>query len=252
MNRPICIVGTGQLGTINAIGFAELGYDVVGYDVNGKRIAGLKRGILPYLEAHAAELLKKHLRLGRLRFTTDHADAVRGAGVIVICVADVSDLRACVEALTTSDLSECRAIAVRSAVAPGTTAELNAVVGKSASVVYSPEFLRAGTALVDFLAPGRTIVGGDDLDAAVAYAALFESLDAPVMLTTARNAELIKVAATAYQAMHVTFANKIGRLCEAHGADADDVLRGAAAVTAVHRTSLDAEHPLSPELANVI
>ena len=80
--------------------------------------------------------------------------------------------------------------------------------------------------MADFLAPDRTVVGGDDLDATVAYAKLFEPFGAPVMLTTSRNAELIKAASNAYLAMKITFANEVANLCDALGADADDVLRG--------------------------
>jgi UDPglucose 6-dehydrogenase len=219
----------------SAIGLAELGSDVVGYDVMPDRIAGLQRGVAPYREAHIDELLRKNLARGRMRFTSDHDDAVRGAGLILISVgtpsnddgsADLRGLWQCVHQLAQSDLSACEGVVLRSTVPPGTSDEIAAVLGTHVPVAYAPEFLREGTAVADFLAPDRTVVGGDDLDAIVAYARLFEPLGAPVMLTTRSNAELIKVASNAFLAMKITFANEIANLCDALGADADDVLRG--------------------------
>lgn len=170
-----------------------------------------------------------------MRFSSDHQDAVAGAGMILISVgtpalddgsADMRGLWHCVHALAETDLSACEAVVIRSTVPPGTSDEVAAILGHRAPVVYAPEFLREGSAVEDFLAPDRTVVGGDDLIASVAYARLFEPLGAPVMLTTRRNAELIKAASNAYLAMKITFANEIANLCDALGADADDVLRG--------------------------
>ena len=235
MRKPICIIGTGYVGMASAIGLAELGSDIVGYDVMPERVAGLQRGVAPYREAHIDELLRKNLERGRMRFTCDHADAVRGAGLILISVgtpqsddgsADLSGLWQCVHLLAKSDLSACDGVIIRSTVPPGTSDEIAAVLGHHVAVAYAPEFLREGSAVSDFLAPDRTVVGGDDLTAIVAYARLFEPLAAPVMLTTRRNAELIKAASNAFLAMKITFANEIANLCDALGADADDVLRG--------------------------
>lgn len=235
MRKPICIIGTGYVGMASAIGLAELGSDIVGYDVIAERVAGLQSGVTPYREAHIDELLLKNIERGRMRFTSDHEDAVRGAGLILISVgtpssddgsADLSALWQCVQQLAKSDLSACDGVILRSTVPPGTSDEVAAMLGHQIAVAYAPEFLREGTAVSDFLAPDRTVVGGDDLTAVVAYARLFEPLGAPVMLTTRRNAELIKVASNAFLAMKITFANEIANLCDALGADADDVLRG--------------------------
>ncbi len=235
MSKPICIIGTGYVGMASAIGLAELGCDIVGFDVIPERIAGLQRGVAPYREARIDDLLRKHISRGRMRFTSDHADAVHGAGLILISVgtpamadggADLRGLWQCVHALAESDLSECEAVVLRSTVPPGTTDEVAAILGSRVPVAYAPEFLREGAAVADFLAPDRTVVGGDDIAAVVAYAKLFEPLGAPVMLTSCRNAELIKAASNAYLAMKITFANEVANLCDALGADADDVLRG--------------------------
>ena len=235
MRKPICIIGTGYVGMASAIGLAELGSDIVGYDVIPERIAGLQRGVAPYREEHIDELLRKNLARERMRFTSDHADAVRGAGLILISVgtpasddgsADLSGLWQCVHQLAKSDLSACEGVILRSTVPPGTSDEVAAMLGGHVAVAYAPEFLREGSAVADFLAPDRTVVGGDDLRAVVAYARLFEPLGAPVMLTTRSNAELIKAASNAFLAMKITFANEIANLCDALGADSGEVLRG--------------------------
>ena len=188
MRKPVCIIGTGYVGMASAIGLAELGADVVGYDVIAERVAGLQRGVAPYREARIDDLLRKNLSRNRMRFTGEHADAVRGAGMILISVgtpasddgsADLRGLWQCVHQLAQSDLSACEAVVLRSTVPPGTSDEVAAKLGGHASVVYAPEFLREGSAVADFLAPDRTVVGGE-LAASVAYARLFESLGAPV------------------------------------------------------------------------
>jgi UDPglucose 6-dehydrogenase len=235
MRKHVCIIGTGYVGMASAIGLAELGADVVGYDVLPERIAALQRGVAPYREAHIDDLLRENIRRGRMRFTASHADAVRGAGLILISVgtpmsddgsADLRALWQCVAELAKSDLRACDAVVLRSTVPAGTSDEVAAVLRRHVPVIYAPEFLREGSAVTDFLAPDRTVVGGDDLDAVCAYARWFEPLGSPLMLTTRRNAELIKAASNAFLAMKVTFANEIANLCDALGADADDVLRG--------------------------
>lgn len=235
MTRPVCIIGSGYVGLASAIGLAELGCTIVGYDVIPDRVAGLRNGIAPYREAHVDELLQKHLNRRRIRFTSDYAEAVRGAGMILVSVgtpalddgsADLRGLWRCAYALAESDLSACEAIVIRSTVPPGTSDDIAAIIGHRAPVLYAPEFLREGSAVADFLAPDRTVVGADDLAASIAYARLFEPLGTPVMLTTRRNAELIKAASNAFLALKISFANEVANLCDALGADSDEVLRG--------------------------
>lgn len=234
LNQPICIAGAGFVGVVSAVAFAELGCAVTVYDTDTQRIAELDAGPR-FHEAGVTELLRKHRARRRIRFTTDVAGAVDGAGIVVLCVEtpasadgspDLSILQQYVGELAASDLSACGVVVVRSSVPPGTSEEIGAALGGRVPVIAAPEFLRKGTALDDFLAPDRTIVGGDDVDALAGFAALFEPLGAPLMFTTARNAELIKAASNAFLALKVTFANEIANLCDALGADAKEVLRG--------------------------
>jgi UDPglucose 6-dehydrogenase len=177
MRKHVCIIGTGYVGMASAIGLAELGADVVGYDVMPERIAALQRGVAPYREEHIDDLLRENIRRGRMRFTASHADAVRGAGLILISVgtpmsddgsADLRALWQCVAELAKSDLRECDAVVLRSTVPAGTSDEVAAALRRHVPVIYAPEFLREGSAVTDFLAPDRTVVGGDDLDAVCA------------------------------------------------------------------------------------
>lgn len=234
----ICIIGTGYVGMASGIGLAELGHEIVGYDVLPERIRDLQRGITPYHEEGIDVALNRHRLAGTMRFTHDQAEAVRGAHLVLISVGtpaledgscDLRGLYACVAHLRECDLSECAAVVLRSTVPPGTSDEIAELMHGRAEVIYAPEFLREGSAVYDFLKPDRTVVGASSIPAAVAYATLFESLQAPIMLTSRRNAELIKAASNAFLALKISFANEIANLCDALGADSLDVLRGVGA-----------------------
>lgn len=233
--KPVCIIGTGLLGTVTAVGLAELGCSVVGFDVEVERVAALQRGNAPRQEAHVDELLRKHIARGSLRFTDDLDCAVRDAGLILVSIggahendgsSGLRDFWDAIHALAGIEMRSCEAVVVRCSVPVGTCDEVATVLGGAVPVVCAPEFLRAGTAVADFLAPDRILAGSLDQHAAATYAALFEPLGVPVMLTTCRNAELIKAASNAFLAMKRTFANEVANLCEAVGAEVDDVLRG--------------------------
>jgi UDPglucose 6-dehydrogenase len=233
--KPVCILGTGFLGTVTAVGLAELGCTVIGVDTDEDRVAALLRGNASYRETHVDALLNKHIARGAIRFTTDLAGAVREAGLVLVSIgtspdedggSELHEFWVAIRALAGIDMSWCEAVVVRSPVPAGTCDEVATVLDGRVPVVYAPEFLRAGTAVADFLTPDRIIAGSADIHAAAAYAALFEPLGVPVMLTSCRNAELIKAASNAYLAMKSTFANEVANLCETVGADVDDVLRG--------------------------
>ncbi|MGP6190477.1 MAG: UDP-glucose dehydrogenase family protein [Vulcanimicrobiaceae bacterium] len=235
MARPkICIVGTGYVGMASAIGLAELGCDVKGYDIIPERVLGLRAGITPYREAGIEDMLRRNLEAGRLDFVADHDEAVHDAEIVIICVgtpstsdgsADLRALNASIRALRNGPLAPDAVVVIRSTVPPGTSDLLAATLAGRAEVIYAPEFLREGSAVVDFLGPDRTVVGASSVQAAARYARLFEALQAPVVVTTRRNAELIKLGSNAFLAMKISFANEIANMCDAVDAEADDVLR---------------------------
>jgi UDPglucose 6-dehydrogenase len=235
MNRgTVAILGTGYVGTANAVGFAELGYDVVGFDTDAGRIAALRAGIPPYREEGLAEFLARHVSNGRLTFVNDLAAAIDEAAFIVIAVgtpsrgdgsADLSFLEAAIAQLAFTAVP-CATVILRSTVPPGTSDRIARRLPSSLELLYCPEFLREGNAIWDFMHPDRSVIGAASERAAAAFASLMRRLDAPVLVTTRRNAELIKGAANAFLALKISFANEIANLCGKLNADARDVLRG--------------------------
>ncbi|HEY1867388.1 MAG TPA: UDP-glucose/GDP-mannose dehydrogenase family protein [Candidatus Cybelea sp.] len=231
----IAILGTGYVGTANAVGFAELGYDVIGYDIDERRIAGLLLGIPPYREDGLGEPLARHLRSGRLTFVTDLAIAIKDASFIIIAVgtpskadgsADLSHLESAVESLRQLSSERPKIVVLRSTVPAGTSDCIAERLPAHHQLLFCPEFLREGSAVWDFMHPDRTIIGAESQRAAAAYAGLMRSLDAPVIVTGRRDAELIKGGANAFLALKISFANEIANLCGTLDADARNVLQG--------------------------
>jgi UDPglucose 6-dehydrogenase len=233
--RRICIVGTGYVGMASAIGLAELGFRVVGHDIATERIAGLRAGVTPYHEAGLEALLRRHLASGLLTFETDLQTALDGCRKVMLAVGtpaladgscDLASVDAAVEALAAAQLEPGTIVAIRSTVPVGTSDAIADRLRGKAEVIFAPEFLREGSAVADFLTPDRIIVGAESTAAAAAYARLFESTEAALVITTRKNAELIKYSSNAFLALKISFANEVANLCDACGADADDVLRG--------------------------
>jgi UDPglucose 6-dehydrogenase len=231
----VTILGTGYVGTANAVGFAQLGHDVIGYDTDGHRIRALRSGVPPYREDGLADLLSRHLELGRLMFSNDLSSAIRDAAFIVVSVgtpsrddgsADLAALEFAIEALRRSIVRRSTVVVLRSTVPPGTSDRMASRLPDGLELIYCPEFLREGNAVHDFLHPDRTIVGAESEEAAAAYAGLFGQLDAPVMITSRRDAELIKGGSNAFLALKISFANEMANLCGSLSADARNVFRG--------------------------
>lgn len=236
MNRGrVAILGTGYVGTANAVGFAELGCDVTGFDTDAERIRALAAGVPPYLEDSLPELLRRHLANGRLRFVNNLETALENAAVIIVAVgtpstsdgsADLSALDAVVSGLQTFAADRRAIVVLRSTVPAGTSDRIAMRLPDGLELLYCPEFLREGSAVYDFFHPDRTIIGAESQRAAIAYTTLIGRLDAPVMVTRRRDAELIKGASNAFLALKISFANEIANLCGNLNADARDVLRG--------------------------
>jgi UDPglucose 6-dehydrogenase len=230
--KHICIVGTGYVGMASAIGFAELGHHVTGYDIVAERVRGLQRGITPYRETGIEEALRRHLDRGAIRFYEDLESAVRGADYVVIAVGTPShadgsaDLSAVEGAMASLEplLAEQAVIVLRSTVPAGTSERLAAA--SRYELIHAPEFLREGSALRDFINPDRIIVGATSIAAAEEYGALLAALSRPLIITTLRNAELIKSFSNAFLALKISFANEVANFCDAVDADAMAVLSG--------------------------
>jgi UDPglucose 6-dehydrogenase len=228
----LCIVGTGYVGTANAIGFAELGHRVVGFDIISERVRSLAQGVPPYTERDLAGALREQLDSGRLRFTENLGEAIAGAKFIVIAVGtptsengspDLSALAAVSAELETCDLAG-KIVVVRSTVPPGTTVALGDRLPDGIPVVFAPEFLREGLALHDFRNPSRIVIGALDEAAARAFAGLHRGMQSPVFYTSPTEAEVVKGFSNAFLATKISFANEVANFCDAVGADARAVL----------------------------
>jgi UDPglucose 6-dehydrogenase len=236
--RPtISVVGTGYLGATHAAAMAELGFDVIGVDVDPGKVASLSAGVIPFFEPGLADLIAAHLATGRLRFTSDLAEATALSDVHFICVgtpqqrgSNAADLRFVDDAVAqvTRHLTHDGVIVGKSTVPVGTAARLRGVVrdhvpaGIEAELIWNPEFLREGKAVGDTLHPDRIVLGGTSARSEALLRIVYAGPIAegtPVVVCDLPTAELVKVSANAFLATKISFINSIAELCTAAGAD---------------------------------
>ena len=231
----VAVVGAGYVGLTTAACMARLGHRVVCTDIDEPRITGLQRGVLPIHESGLDQLVRAGLDSGGLSFACGSAEAASHADFVFLCVptpagpeggTDLSFLEAAAAEIGPS--LRPGAVVVNKSTAPaGTTRFLARVLGRAdVPVASNPEFLRQGSAVRDFLHPDRVVVGAADVAVAERVAGLYASIDAPVLITDAASAETVKYVANAFLATKLSFSNSVAALCEAVGADVDDVLAG--------------------------
>ena len=195
----------------------------------------LERGEIPILEDGLEDLVRESVRAGRLRFVLGAENAVADREFIFLCVptpqgedgsADLSYIQAAAEQISPHLRTEAVVIN-KSTVPVGSTRVVEQALQRSdVAVVSNPEFLREGTAVHDFLNPDRVVIGCEDQAAAIRVAALYLGLAAPLMVTDPASAETIKYASNAFLAAKISFVNAIAAVCEAVGADVNDVVLG--------------------------
>jgi UDPglucose 6-dehydrogenase len=236
----ISVIGTGYLGATHAAGMAEVGHDVVGIDVDPAKIETLSAGAAPFYEPDLDALLQKHLATGRLRFTTDFAEAA-DADVHFVCVgtpqrsdglaADMSYVESSVEMLA-PHLNEPTLVVGKSTVPVGTAQAMAARLHRLApaeenvEVAWNPEFLREGFAVKDTLRPDRLVFGVTSEAAEKVLRDVYSDVIAagvPVEVMNLATAELVKVTANAFLATKISFINAIAEICEVVGADVTKV-----------------------------
>jgi UDPglucose 6-dehydrogenase len=252
--KQICVVGVGYVGLVTAACFADLGNKVIALDVDEKRIANLKKGIMPIYEPGLDELVKRNVNAGRINFTTSYKDALQGAEYAFIAVGTPSgedgsaDLKY-VEAAAKSIAENMSAplVLINKSTVPIGTGDWVADIVKSAqpkpidfAVVSCPEFLREGSAIADFMNPYRTVIGSLDKEGANKVAHLHLPLRAPIVITDLRTAEMIKYASNAFLATKISFINELADLCERVGADVKEVAAGMGYDARIGRHFLDA------------
>jgi GDP-mannose 6-dehydrogenase len=240
----VSVFGLGYVGSVSAASFAADGHQVIGVDVNTDKVALIDSGRSPVIEPGLAELIASGVSDRRLRATTDAAEAVAESEVSLLCVGtpsrrngslDLTYLDRVVEQVGAAlkDKSSYHVVVIRSTVLPGTThervipqleRESGKTYGEDFGVAVNPEFLREGTALKDFRKPPLTLVGHNHAADAAGTIGLYQSIDAPLVSTNIRVAEMVKYTCNAWHALKVCFANEIGNLCKRFGMDSHEVM----------------------------
>ncbi|MGN6154575.1 MAG: UDP-glucose dehydrogenase family protein [Sphingomicrobium sp.] len=239
----IAMIGTGYVGLVSGACFADFGHHVTCIDKDEAKVAGLHAGRMPIWEPGLESLVKSNVEAGRLHFTTDLKEGVEGADAVFIAVgtparrgdghADLSFVFAAVRELAKA-LDRPAVIITKSTVPVGTGDEIARILAEEGapdgtSVASNPEFLREGAAIADFKHPDRIVVGAEDEHAREVLREIYRPLflnKAPILFTGRRTAELTKYAANAFLAVKISFINEIADLCEAVGADVQEVARG--------------------------
>ena len=261
MSKPvsICVIGSGYVGLVAAVCFAEIGHPVICVDNDDAKIRTLREGGVPIYEDHLPELLSRHLNRG-VEFTSDLASAVERSEAIFIAVgtpqgdsgaADLSYVEAVVASIARS-VDSYKVIVEKSTVPVYTNDWIRRVLYRHGvnpahfDVVSNPEFLREGTAVIDFLHPDRIIVGANSERAADVLRRIYEPLTggsyyarpealqgmrtadnpAPLLVTAAQSAEIIKHASNAFLALKISFINAVANLAEVVDADIEDIATG--------------------------
>src|SRR5215213_2500784 len=231
--EPVGVIGTGYVGLVTAAGFAALGSDVYCVDIDEAKIRGLEEGRIPIWEPGLEELIAEHRE--RLHFSTDLAPALEHARLLFVAVgtpptysgdADLSAVHAVVAAMPASDR---HALVMKSTVPVGSGESIQRVFSeqdKGFSYVSCPEFLKEGSAVKDFLQPDRVVIGDHGDWAGDAVEALYAPLEAPIVRTDVKSAEMVKLASNAFLATKISFINEIANVCEETGADVVEVARG--------------------------
>ncbi len=243
------IVGTGYVGLVSGVCFAEMGNDVWCVDVDELKVEGLRQGTMPIYEPDLEKLLHRNLREKRLIFTTSIADALENSEIIFLALptppnadgeADLSYVLVVAREigawLSTQDTPTYRIIVNKSTVPVGTAikvskvlSELGAVPSENFDVVSNPEFLREGAAVDDFMKPERIVLGTSSARAASVMRRLYEPFvrqGNPIIVMDERSAEVTKYAANAFLATRISFMNEIANLCDQVGANVDKVRIG--------------------------
>ncbi len=239
----VAMIGTGYVGLVSGACFADFGHTVTCIDKDASKIEQLKAGGIPIYEPGLDTLVASNVKAGRLFFDTDARQAIREADAVFIGVgtpsrrgdghADLSYVYAAAEEIA-SLVDGFTVVVTKSTVPVGTGDEIEKIFKRvrpdaDVAVVSNPEFLREGAAIEDFKRPDRVVVGTEEPRAQEVMRELYRPLylnETPILFTSRRTSELIKYAANAFLALKITYINEMADLCEAVGADVQQVARG--------------------------
>jgi GDP-mannose 6-dehydrogenase len=240
----LSIFGLGYVGCVSAACFAKEAHTVIGVDVNPNKVELINAGKSPIVEAGIGPLLDEVVKSHCLTATTDSAAAVRDSDVSLVCVGTPSNpngsldlryvTRVCEEiGAALKEKHGDHVVVIRSTMLPGTIESvviptLEKHSGKPAGIDFgvciNPEFLREGSSLKDFYAPPFTLIGADEPDTTATVRALYSGIDAPIIATSVKTAEMVKYVCNCFHALKVSFANEVGNICKAVGVDSHEVM----------------------------
>jgi len=240
----VSVFGLGYVGAVSVACLAERGHSVIGVDVNADKVERIGAGRSPIIEAGLDELLRKGVSSGRVRATTDSAQAIAESDVSLVCVGTPSNANGSLDLSYVRRVSEMigselaakssyHVVVARSTMLPGSTEStvIPALAQRSGKrlgvdfgVCFNPEFLREGTSIADFDDPPFTVIGGNDERAVTAVRELYAGIEAPLLCVSLREAEMVKYACNAFHGLKVAFANEIGNLCKQQGIDSHAVM----------------------------
>lgn len=234
----LTVIGTGYVGLVSGVCFADLGNNVVCVDKDGTKIEMLLQGEVPIYEPGLKELIAKNTAEGRLSFSTDISAPVQDAEIVFIAVgtpqqpngeANLQYIEQAAREIAVA-LNGYKIIVTKSTVPVGTNERVKQIIGELTTypfdVVSVPEFLREGSAIKDTLYPDRVIIGAESKEAAETIAFLHRPLTSNIIVTDIRSAEMIKYASNAFLATKISFINEIANICEKVGADVTLVAKG--------------------------
>jgi len=239
----IAIIGTGYVGLVTGTCFADIGVNVTCIDIDNKKIENLNQGILPIYEPGLQELVIKNTKANRLKFSTDLKSVIKDVDVVFIAVgtptslngkeADMSQVFQAAKDIAES-INGYKVIVTKSTVPVGTAEKVTEIIlsnnpDAEFDVVSNPEFLREGSAISDFMNPDRIVIGAPSQESSEIMLSLYEHFTnkkTPIVLTNPKTSEIIKYAANCFLAVKICFINEVAQLCDACGANVQDVSLG--------------------------
>lgn len=235
----LAVIGTGYVGLVSGVCFAELGNSVVCVDKIPEKVSTLQRGEVPIYEPGLQSIMQRNMQEGRLRFTTEIAEAVKEADVIILAVgtpslpngeANLSFIHDAARDVALAMEGTPKIVMTKSTVPVGTNESIARLIGRLTGhpfeVASVPEFLREGSAVRDTLNPDRIVIGTDSAWAGEVLTELHRPLTDNILKTDVRSAEMIKYASNAFLATKISFINEIANICEKVGADVTKVADG--------------------------
>ena len=250
----LTIIGTGYVGLVTGTCFAELGHHVICVDKDADKVKLLQAGGMPIYEPGLQELVEKNVTAGRLRFTRDTQDGVENSDVIFVAVptpaqadgsVDLSFIESVAREIAAA-MTSYKIVVDKSTVPVQTGAKVSETIKRYSKakvefdVVSNPEFLREGFAVEDFMKPDRVVIGVSSQRPVPAMKEIYAPCQAPIIVTDLNSAELIKHAANSFLALKISYINAISLLCEATGANVQEVANGMGMDERIGRKFLDA------------